>query len=191
MCCFGTLGRKATMLAVFIVEEMNSLERLCTPCRGICSNTLRPHIRLSGKDPEGRDWTSRAQAYPKPLAREYIGIMGQSLKTAFIKDNMKLLRPKPTPLIYVRMARTGSRLFFVAARQLNTHKRIGVDTLAAEASSVEACASEPRSCSFAVALNKLKKYVVVGAGVDTVGTMFVFRRLSSNCELRSLSFCVK
>ena len=66
-CQYGELWRKPTSILYQFID-FSSLAKQCTPSKGRCCRTNRPHIRLTGVDHDGVFLTLRAQPYPIALA---------------------------------------------------------------------------------------------------------------------------
>ncbi len=68
-CCFGARWRKRTGFLCGNLDESGTLalSRCCSGTK-LCSNTLKPHIVLSGNDSKGIPWTKVAEPYPVRLA---------------------------------------------------------------------------------------------------------------------------
>ena len=67
-CQCGTPWRKATKLLSFNCD-LSAVSKLCRPVKGLCSCSGKPHVTLSGRDPQGVLYTARASPYPKPLCK--------------------------------------------------------------------------------------------------------------------------
>ena len=69
-CQFGTRWRKRTTLCFWNTTDPSALEKRCISRTSVCSRSGKYHLQLMGKDPiSGRNWTSIAQHYPRPLCR--------------------------------------------------------------------------------------------------------------------------
>ena len=69
-CQYGTRWRKRTTLCFWNTTDPSHLEQRCDSRTSVCSKTGKYHLQLMGKDPvSGRNWTSIAQHYPRPLCR--------------------------------------------------------------------------------------------------------------------------
>lgn len=79
-CCFGEVWRKPTQLLTHFFPSA-ALGRTCTPYKGRCSQTHKPHQRLVGQDSNGVFWTLRAQPYPWELAKSVAEQVAKSLPT--------------------------------------------------------------------------------------------------------------
>jgi len=66
-CQFHVPWKKATSLLSFNIPDLDPLQKQCAS-RGICSWSGLPHVVLSGTDPQGVFWTSRASPYPDKFA---------------------------------------------------------------------------------------------------------------------------
>jgi hypothetical protein len=62
-CCFGEMWKKPTTL-MGNFWNMATLALRCRSSSNICSNTLQPHVRLTGVDDNGVFMTLKAQPYP-------------------------------------------------------------------------------------------------------------------------------
>ena len=81
-CQYGARWKKATTLAAWNTGHGLRLDSQCTGRKGICSMSGKQHIILTGKSTEHNMlWTSVAQEYPVPLARQ----IAQLLVSAFIE----------------------------------------------------------------------------------------------------------
>jgi len=67
-CQYGTPRRKATKLLSFNCD-LFAIGKLCRPVKGLCSCSGKPHVTLSGRDPQGVLYTARASPYPKLLCK--------------------------------------------------------------------------------------------------------------------------
>ena len=69
-CLFGSLWRKRTAIWSWNCGSVKELGSLCPSTGGICSASGKPHIVLSGTDPDTKKlFTAGAQEYPKLFAR--------------------------------------------------------------------------------------------------------------------------
>ena len=76
-CMYGTPWRKRTLLLCgnISLDDMQWIKQCKTARGGICSRTGQPHIRLSGKGPDGVSLTSKAARYPLKLARSLASVL--------------------------------------------------------------------------------------------------------------------
>ena len=66
-CQYGSLWKKPTRIITGYVDPQN-LDRLklrcCQKHGGVCSRTLKRHLILRGRAPNGLSWTTQAAKYP-------------------------------------------------------------------------------------------------------------------------------
>ena len=70
-CQYGCRWRKRTKLLCgnLDTQDLHRLQRLCTG-QELCSQTHKPHFRLTGSNHQGIPWTHIAQPYPTGLCRD-------------------------------------------------------------------------------------------------------------------------
>ena len=76
-CAYGTDWQKPTVFAVWGSDIFSDLERRCHRRNGLCQFTGKPHRRLEGTAPGGRNWTAVAEPYPKQLAKQFASLASQ------------------------------------------------------------------------------------------------------------------
>ena len=85
-CCWGTPWRKrTTMIFWFWPAAVASVGRVCRASRGakgqpaICSTSRKPHVHLSGVDPETKTFrTKQADPYPHKMVEALVAASGLS-----------------------------------------------------------------------------------------------------------------
>ena len=78
-CQYGTPWRKRTRFAAWCVGPLDSIARLCSGKRGLCSRTGQRHIILSGQSPFGCTYTSLAAAYPCRLRNQLAKLLKNAM----------------------------------------------------------------------------------------------------------------
>ena len=89
-CQWGARWRKRTALCFWNCVSISNLDRRCSGKHGRCCVTGKFHIQLMGKAPNGRNWTSLAQHYPRRLCSALAHILTSS-SAAAIHSRRKLL----------------------------------------------------------------------------------------------------
>ena len=67
-CQYGTPWRKRTRFVCgnILLDDLHRVTHMCSHGK-LCSATGKPHFQLTGKGPQGRNWTEIAQPYPTKL----------------------------------------------------------------------------------------------------------------------------
>ena len=84
-CAAGCPWRKRTRIRGWCIE-LRSIGSLCVVRGGLCAYTGRKHLQLSGTCPDGRLWTTVAQAYPRRIC--------QDIATAYVSEFQHQLSQK-------------------------------------------------------------------------------------------------
>ena len=77
LCQYGTQWRKRTRVCAWNCCSEAPTCR-CTGSHGVCSRSLRPHLQLAGRSPQGNSWASIAATYPRKWARQFAKVMFDS-----------------------------------------------------------------------------------------------------------------
>ena len=86
-CAFGARWYKPTRLRVFGLRHPERLAKTCKRTvqdgKWLCQHTGQAHVILQGRDENGVNWTARAAAYPKKLAKALADVF---IDTAFCRE---------------------------------------------------------------------------------------------------------
>lgn len=91
-CQFNAPWRKRTKIAIWSSYIPPCSDVLCRGRGGICSQTSKRHIVLSGTDPKSKImWTKLAEPYPKPFAAKLASLLIDACRWLHLSRLLKLV----------------------------------------------------------------------------------------------------